>query len=292
MPREYFYRIDAEGRLFHDQSRLTDPQFLDFFFRRLQPNLTDNYPDYPFISLCGQERNFVQCEDTPIVYHTLTPTGYLRYAQSLQTPFQPEQLCFSLQTDQLYHPAPVGGVGRLAANLTHQLSPHLQPWGPFYSYTGGTQIHVIPPRELPNHQQILRPRPDNGCFACGGANPSQLRLSFLLDTQAQTAQTWLVPDERLQGAPGWMHGGMISLLLDEIMAKVLSGIGIHAVTGRLEVKFRKPVLLGKSIEVCGQLVETIGRKYALRGDIYQWEDSQRGTPLAEGHGLFVWMGYK
>ncbi len=36
--REYFYRIDASGRLSHEGSELSDPAFLDFFFSRLVPN--------------------------------------------------------------------------------------------------------------------------------------------------------------------------------------------------------------------------------------------------------------
>lgn len=48
---------------------ISDKQFLVFFFRRLRLNNTGRYSqDFPFVSLCGRERNFVRCDDLPIVF--------------------------------------------------------------------------------------------------------------------------------------------------------------------------------------------------------------------------------
>ena len=83
---------------------------------------------YTFVSLCGQEKNFVRCQDTPIVFKTLTQEneacrrilplsflesrlkiclpGQLTYAGSLKMPFAPK----SLRVDHrgyLYHPSPI-----------------------------------------------------------------------------------------------------------------------------------------------------------------------------------------
>lgn len=47
----------------------TDKKFLAFFFNRLRRNETDKYKDdFPWISLCGRERNYLRCDDVPIVY--------------------------------------------------------------------------------------------------------------------------------------------------------------------------------------------------------------------------------
>ncbi|KAG8233221.1 hypothetical protein J437_LFUL013276 [Ladona fulva] len=74
--REYFYYIDHQGMLFLDDSRMKnftscfkDTDFLVFFFKRVQMNNTGRYEEeFPFLSLCGRERNFIRCDDTPIVY--------------------------------------------------------------------------------------------------------------------------------------------------------------------------------------------------------------------------------
>ncbi|EGD75175.1 hypothetical protein PTSG_12491 [Salpingoeca rosetta] len=79
--REYFYYIDHNGFLFLDDSMmknftscLKDKPFLDFFFKRVEPNTTGRYEEeFPFLSRCGREFNFLRCDDTPLVYHTLLP---------------------------------------------------------------------------------------------------------------------------------------------------------------------------------------------------------------------------
>lgn len=48
---------------------ITEKKFLAFFFNRLRRNETDRYKDnFPWISLCGRERNYLRCDDVPIVY--------------------------------------------------------------------------------------------------------------------------------------------------------------------------------------------------------------------------------
>ena len=43
--------------------------FLKFFFKRLKKNDSMRYTeDFPYLSLCGKERNFVRCDDLPIVF--------------------------------------------------------------------------------------------------------------------------------------------------------------------------------------------------------------------------------
>lgn len=40
-----------------------------FFFKRLKINNTGRYTqEFPYVSLCGPERNFVRCDDLPIVF--------------------------------------------------------------------------------------------------------------------------------------------------------------------------------------------------------------------------------
>lgn len=104
--REYFYYIDHEGmvilneemkcpqckyylqtiferkkndKLFLDDARIKnftscfkDKSFLVFFFKRLKRNDTNRYQhEFPYLSVCGRERNFIRCDDFPIVFREI-----------------------------------------------------------------------------------------------------------------------------------------------------------------------------------------------------------------------------
>jgi len=48
---------------------VTDKKFLAFFFKHLKKNATGRYmEDFPFLSICGVERNYVRCDDLPLVF--------------------------------------------------------------------------------------------------------------------------------------------------------------------------------------------------------------------------------
>lgn len=98
--------------------------FLKFFFKRLKKNDTLRYhKDFPFLSLCGKERNFVRCEDLPIVFtHIIDDDNLLSYnhgARFLTVDFQPESICMVPETGRIYHPGPerIGGLGLLSDKL-------------------------------------------------------------------------------------------------------------------------------------------------------------------------------
>lgn len=65
--REYFYYIDHQEQLFLDDTKVKnfitcfkDKEFLAFFFKRLKKNNTNVYNEFPYLSLCGRERNFIR----------------------------------------------------------------------------------------------------------------------------------------------------------------------------------------------------------------------------------------
>ncbi|XP_071342632.1 UPF0598 protein C8orf82 homolog [Trachinotus anak] len=145
--REYFYYIDHQGQLFLDDTKVKnfvtcfkDTQFLVFFFSRLRSNQSGRYEeDFPFLSLCGRERNFLRCDDRPVVFtHLLqTPAGpqgtvgdqeqlsYCGGAEKLSVPFRPEALYMHPASGRVYHPCSErsGGVGLVRSALAIELSP-------------------------------------------------------------------------------------------------------------------------------------------------------------------------
>jgi acyl-coenzyme A thioesterase PaaI-like protein len=120
------------------------------------------------------------------------------------------------------------------------------------------------------------------CFVCGIANPIGLKLFFYTDDQGRCIARFL-PGPEHQGYPGHVHGGIISALLDETMGRVLTPDNVWAMTGRLEIRFAKPVPLDQELTVVGQLTRSRTRVYEARGEI-QLPD---GTVLVEGSGVYV-----
>lgn len=120
------------------------------------------------------------------------------------------------------------------------------------------------------------------CFGCGLKNPIGLKLQFEVEPTGVARSSW-TPGEWYQGYPGIVHGGILSTLLDEIMVKAIQGLGITAVTAKLEATFRRPVPLGEKLYLTGWVEKRKGKKILTSGEIRNKE----GQLFAQGRGLFV-----
>lgn len=114
------------------------------------------------------------------------------------------------------------------------------------------------------------------CFACGSLNPCGLKLQF--EEQDDTYITHFTGAPTHQGYDGIMHGGIVSTLLDEIMARYIYAKGVTAVTARLEIKYLKPTPIGVPLLVKGRIIKNRGRIYETAGTI----ELPDGTVTAEG----------
>ena len=75
------------------------------------------------------------------------------------------------------------------------------------------------------------------CFGCGQDNPFGLRLKF--DWDGQTATTHFMPTRSYQGWPGYVHGGIIVSMLDEVMAYAVKFSGTMCVTVKIQASFKR-----------------------------------------------------
>ncbi len=114
------------------------------------------------------------------------------------------------------------------------------------------------------------------CFACGPRNPIGLKLTFREEND--TYLSTFTPGPEHQGYNGIMHGGLVSTLLDEIMARYLYAKGLTAVTAKLEVRFRHPTPIGQALSISGWITGQRGKMYELAGKITLPD----GTVTAEG----------
>ncbi len=114
------------------------------------------------------------------------------------------------------------------------------------------------------------------CFACGKLNPIGLQLEF--EQVGEEYRTTLTPKQEHQGYDGIMHGGLVSTVLDEVMAGYIYALGFNAVTARLEVRYRKPTPIGEPLTATARIVQKRGRMYEMAGEIRLPD----GTVTAEG----------
>jgi uncharacterized protein (TIGR00369 family) len=129
----------------------------------------------------------------------------------------------------------------------------------------------------------LDPIPENPCFGCGGANPRGMRLAFEQDDARQRIVGRFRLGEEYQGGSGFLHGGIIALLLDEAMSKASRFHSEHAVTADLRVEYRKPIRVNTDIVVEGFVARRDGRQLYHEGEIR----NEAGDLLARGQGRFV-----
>ena len=121
------------------------------------------------------------------------------------------------------------------------------------------------------------------CFGCGPRNPEGLHLQFAIDVGEHTAEAPVRLDERYQGAPGYVHGGIIATLLDEAMSKLNRPMGLLAMTRHMAVEYLRPVPIHAALRVRGWHLRREGRKLFHTAELLD----EGGTVLARCEGLWI-----
>jgi hypothetical protein len=86
-----------------------------------------------------------------------------------------------------------------------------------------------------------------------------------------------------EGPPGCVHGGIVSMLLDQLLGQANLEHGVPAFTGKLTVRYRLPTPLLTALDIEVHPPERIDeRRYLTRG----WIRAD-GKVTAAGEGLFV-----
>jgi uncharacterized protein (TIGR00369 family) len=88
-----------------------------------------------------------------------------------------------------------------------------------------------------------------------------------------------------EGPPGLVHGGVLAILLDHVLARSARAAGHGGLTATLTVTYRRPVHLGVPLLVTGQLGSVDGRRATATARLVAEDDP--GTTLAEGEAVLV-----
>ena len=88
-----------------------------------------------------------------------------------------------------------------------------------------------------------------------------------------------------EGPPGLVHGGVLAILLDHVLARSARASGHGGLTATLTVTYRRPVHLGVPLVVTGELGSVEGRRATATARVVAADDP--GTTLAEGEAVLV-----
>jgi acyl-coenzyme A thioesterase PaaI-like protein len=88
-----------------------------------------------------------------------------------------------------------------------------------------------------------------------------------------------------EGPPGYVHGGMSALLMDQVLGDTAAAAGVRGLTAHLELDYRGPLPVGEPLAFRGSVAESDGRKSLVVGTIALASAPDR--PLVEARGLFV-----
>jgi len=122
------------------------------------------------------------------------------------------------------------------------------------------------------------------CFVCGLENPIGLKMAFYQDDAGRVVGKF-TPGPQHQGYPGAVHGGIVTALLDETLARVAIAAERWMATARLSIQFRHPIPIGETVTAIGEAVSWKKRVLEARGEI-RLADGRVG---AEATGTFIEM---
>jgi acyl-coenzyme A thioesterase PaaI-like protein len=133
---------------------------------------------------------------------------------------------------------------------------------------------VTDPAPIPPHH-------DPACWGCGG-NPLGLALPVPEVEGAEEYEAYVSFDERHQGGPGLVHGGLVSAALDEACGLLATWYRFPTVTARIFVRYRRPVPINTELLLRAELEWARGRRIHVRARLTDGDEN-----LAEARGAFV-----
>jgi acyl-coenzyme A thioesterase PaaI-like protein len=146
-----------------------------------------------------------------------------------------------------------------------------------------TERDDVPNCANPPHAPRDQPLPPHApaCFGCGSENPCGLGLhAWRVDDEIHGEVTFATHHS---GAPTFAHGGAVATAIDDCLGFLLYLIEEPGVTARLEIDYRKPVLLQTLYALRARVDRRDGRKIYASLEMRD----PAGVLAAEGTALFV-----
>jgi acyl-coenzyme A thioesterase PaaI-like protein len=151
--------------------------------------------------------------------------------------------------------------------------------------------HVV--AGIPGQNALRAAYPDREQFATGDParffpyspvvgplNPIAPPVVFTFDGERMTGHGSLPAP--YTGPPGTVHGGVVAMVLDELLGAVNACLGLGAYTGTLTVRYERPTPIGEQLAFEAWVDRTEGRKVFTVGTI-----SADGAVTARAEGVFI-----
>jgi uncharacterized protein (TIGR00369 family) len=149
-------------------------------------------------------------------------------------------------------------AGWLAGIQASDVSPRLwRSVAPLYAYPFSEASSLNDLVKQPNSQM---------CFVCGMENPIGLKQFFYEDSTGRVVATF-TPEDKHQGYPGVLHGGIAAALLDEVLGRLAIGKGVWLMTARMEIRYRRAIPLDQSLTVVGEVIRDTRRLMEAKGEL-------------------------
>ena len=121
---------------------------------------------------------------------------------------------------------------------------------------------------------------DMSCFACGDKNKYGLHLKFAIDKD-NVMHTEFIPQKHHQGFKDIVHGGLIGLILDEIMVNLVWKMGKNAVTAEFNVRLKKIAKVGDRLLFRGWIDKEDGKIIYTKAEAKNDHDAIIATASAK-----------
>jgi acyl-coenzyme A thioesterase PaaI-like protein len=125
------------------------------------------------------------------------------------------------------------------------------------------------------------PHHDAACWGCG-ENAFGLQLPEPEREGIEEYEAFVHFDERHQGGPGFVHGGLVAAALDEAASLLATWYRFPTVTVRIFVRFRRAVPINTELLVRAELESVRGRRLRIRATL-----SDGGERVAEARAAFL-----
>ncbi len=106
------------------------------------------------------------------------------------------------------------------------------------------------------------------CFGCGPENKRGFHADFPFDPDTGEVKFRFAFDRSYEGAPGFVHGGMLAALLDEAQGVTCFHAGHFVMTDQLFVKYDKACPLGEEVECRAWITIAKSRRLYTKATIY------------------------
>jgi acyl-coenzyme A thioesterase PaaI-like protein len=131
--------------------------------------------------------------------------------------------------------------------------------------------------------KTLPTRDNHNCFGCSPVNPSGLHMRFHTDGEA--LYSWLSVPSHFCGWSNFVHGGVITTILDEVMGwSAIYLLKTLTLTKSITVDFLKPIYINDELRAEGRISRRDNdREVLMEGLLY----NSKGKLCSKAFGTFA-----